>query len=319
MKKRGFTLIELLVVIAIIAILIALLLPAVQQAREAARRSQCKNNLKQIGLALHNYHDVHSVFPPGVVLDNEEWGWAAHILPYIEEGSLFNTLQIGTVRRDSSALSDRQYVIDTYRCPSDTAPDKNTGREDQGTANYVGNNGVEDGLNNDNTAQYNQSTNDAQTGIFGRNSRVKMRDITDGTSNTIGVGERAWDLPNPAGGSFNCVAAIWSGANNVDFCDDCDAGASATLAISGVGINGIDMGRITATPVDTAKDIPCERSFSSRHEGGAHFLMMDGAVRFISENIDYNPVWVSASNHDVVDSTFERLMSKDDGQVIGEF
>ena len=109
--KRGFTLIELLVVIAIIAILIALLLPAVQQAREAARRTQCKNNIKQLGLALHNYHDVNLTFPPGYVLQEggavgaHNWDWSAMILPYIEQSALFNTLDVGQTR-PSQALNN---------------------------------------------------------------------------------------------------------------------------------------------------------------------------------------------------------------------
>jgi len=324
--QRGFTLIELLVVIAIIAILVALLLPAVQQAREAARRSSCKNNLKQIGLALHNYHDTHNVFPPGFVYNQNgtphpEWGWSAMILPFVEQASLYDALDIKVTPRDNVTDPDLlTTVINTYRCPSDTAPDINDTRDSHGAANYVGNHGVEDGLNDANDGTYQMSLN-SQSGIFGRNSKVRMRDITDGTSNTIAVGERAWEISNDSGGKDRCAAGIWTGANNSSFCDTCDKAVAAITGITGIGINETSMDRVTTSPApDTAADtFSCRRSFSSLHKGGAQFLLMDGSVRFLSENIDYNPAWVSATNHDVVDSTFERLMDKADGQVVGEF
>ena len=133
-RVRGFTLIELLVVIAIIAILIALLLPAVQQAREAARRTQCKNNMKQLGLALHNYHDVYGSMAPGIVVDitnpgaaptvgsnDPAWGWQALILPFIDQAPLFNTLNPGTVKLKTALVSNRQELQApraAFRCSS---------------------------------------------------------------------------------------------------------------------------------------------------------------------------------------------------------
>ncbi len=145
-RPAGFTLIELLVVIAIIAILVALLLPAVQQAREAARRTQCRNNLKQIGLALHNYHDIYNTLPPGVVhkFGNQavaamgSYGWGTFILPQLEQQNLFQTIQtngvdLDSLLRNSANAAARDYAVFTklsfYRCPSDTAPDQNTRRE----------------------------------------------------------------------------------------------------------------------------------------------------------------------------------------------
>ena len=138
-RQRGFTLIELLVVIAIIAILIALLLPAVQQAREAARRSTCKNNLKQIGLAMHNYHETFGMFPPGYVeeilntngghvADNEgHWAWNALLLPYLDQAPLFNQLNVGTVPvstmlNNATVRGSMQKTLPVFRCPSDTGP-----------------------------------------------------------------------------------------------------------------------------------------------------------------------------------------------------
>ena len=142
-KRFGFTLIELLVVIAIIAILVALLLPAVQQAREAARRSSCKNNLKQLGLALHNYHDTHGVFPAGYyagdhpsVADGEgdgrdaRYGWGSMILPFLEQAPLYDKMQVGDRLlsqnvNDPTVLADMQTPISAFRCPSDVAPGTN--------------------------------------------------------------------------------------------------------------------------------------------------------------------------------------------------
>ena len=167
-RQRGFTLIELLVVIAIIAILIALLLPAVQQAREAARRSTCKNNLKQIGLAMHNYHETFGMFPPGyveeilpsnggVVVDNEgHWAWNAMLLPYMDQAPLYNQLNVGTVPvstmlNNATARSSMQKPMPAFRCPSDSGPQihdeagrriKATGGSEYGLAvtNYIASN-----------------------------------------------------------------------------------------------------------------------------------------------------------------------------------
>ncbi len=132
-NRRAFTLIELLVVIAIIAILVALLLPAVQQAREAARRSSCKNNLKQLGLAIHNYHDTYRTMPPGVVDDFTDsiWGWGALILPFVEQGPVYDALRVGNIPlgvrmtpgNALDQLSVLQTPISTYRCPSDVGPE----------------------------------------------------------------------------------------------------------------------------------------------------------------------------------------------------
>ena len=336
MKKRGFTLIELLVVIAIIAILIALLLPAVQQAREAARRSTCKNNLKQIGLALHNYHDVHSVFPPGHVFGwlwtdatgRQGWAWGAHILPFIDEANLYNELEIANPNNGYfPKASDAQVVIDTYRCPSDIAPDINTVRFNQATSNYVAN------FSSDGATQQHLSgscspsfgpivaSNGAISdgkGMFWFDSRVRIRDIVDGTSNTIGIGERAWELTASGTGlPARCAAGGWSSAVGYNmYAGGCDNQAAGVFAVAGPGINAtpyIDTGAST----DPTNRNACRATFSSQHTGGAQFLLMDGSVRFISENIDHNPSDLGSANH--IDSTFERLLTRDDRQVVGEF
>ena len=267
----GFTLIELLVVIAIIAILIALLLPAVQQAREAARRTQCKNNLKQLGLALHNYHDVHRAFPPGIV--NQEgntandgarnrlnWSWAVFVLPYIDQAPLFNQINPGPVR-GTAAISDpviravMQKPFPAFRCPSDTGPDVNTDgqrrvKDSGGTlhshslSNYIASNC---------SAELRPQA-DIADGVFYSNSKVRMRDITDGTSNTIGVGERAWQLDNPVSGNkFNAKAAT-------------------LFLVDHAGGNQNERGLVEShgsgeRPMNCVDNAQCRRGYSSRHVG----------------------------------------------------
>ena len=282
-RSRGFTLIELLVVIAIIAILIALLLPAVQQAREAARRTQCKNNLKQIGLALHNYHDIYNTFPIGaqVAGANEEmWGWGASILPQIEQQNLFNELGVGD-RRMSDVLADAnlrvslQTTLEPFICPSDPAGplmsggqlNGGSGRNMRGNggapaafrvakSNYIGNCGYND---------VNRQNANGKRGVFQVGDNYKMRDIIDGTSNTIAVGERT---------TF-CASGSWAGNRNP----------------TGGGPQGADytLGRVSI-PINIGdnRNHWCTEGFDSAHTGGAQFLFCDGSVHFLSENIDYN-------------------------------
>ena len=335
--RSGFTLIELLVVIAIIAILVALLLPAVQQAREAARRSSCKNNLKQIGLALHNYHDTHSVFPPGYVQQYfdpfggsplpSHWAWQAYILSQVEEAGLSDRLNIENVTLPtaiSNDLNTLSQTIDTFRCPSDSAPNSNSrstlnddsyAPQSLATSNYVANNG-----SHGTTTLIFQPTSTTSNGMFCRNSKVKMRDITDGTSNTIMVGERSWELNNPGGSKRQCDAGVVFGVGDDSF------GASgetrAGFAIGTVSLNSRGQGLVAgvdpSTQVfggsgDATDSDHCSFGFSSPHQGGVQFLLGDGAVRFISENISHVPNAV----HDNV--VFENLLSRNDGNVVGEF
>ena len=197
--RSGFTLIELLVVIAIIAVLIGLLLPAVQKVREAAARTQCVNNLKQIGLALHNHHDTRGRFPPGyssgVDAQGEDtgpgWGWAAFLLPYMEQQPLFAQIDVKVAIETPTHAAARVTRIKSYLCPSDNPPILFTAakRDTAGnvltpicqlaTANYAGMFGrFEPGVDGD--------------GLFYRNSDLRIADVTDGTSSTLMVGERVY-------------------------------------------------------------------------------------------------------------------------------
>jgi len=346
-RRRAFTLIELLVVIAIIAILVALLLPAVQQAREAARRSSCKNNLKQIGLALHNYHDTYSVFPAGLYPATQNgalagtegrdgsWGWATMLLPNLEQAPLFDALNPGPTEMqdavgNATLLNLMQQPIATMRCPSDPGPRTNTQRKVPSSATSDGdancNNNCEAialsnylGVNNSNNL-----TRVNPNGLFvWCDNRVnnttmvrRMRDVTDGLSNTIAVGERTWQLNNPnTGNKENLYAGVVFGANGNSEHNDVQ-GLIHTLGSTRNAINCVD-GEVV--PADV-----CERGFSSQHKGGAQFLLADGSVRFLSENINHvrngiggNPG--SSVSVDNIDGTYERLAAIDDGQVIGEF
>ena len=317
-RKRGFTLIELLVVIAIIAILIALLLPAVQQAREAARRTECKNNLKQLGLALHNYHDQYKCFPPGWVQqqNTSNWGWMVYLLPNVEQGNLYNQLQVGDTSLgvalgDAAKLRLMTKTFKGFKCTSDTGPDINTihmlnsasGPQQTTLTSYVGTNGGGDWSPN-------ALSNGTLDGTFGINSRARLGEFTDGTSNTIVAGERAWELPTPApagaaaGGKDLCAAATIYGAGF-------DGGTGLTLPETTLarGLYGINQtGNAPGTSVSV-----CRSSYSSRHPGGAQFLFGDGSVDFVSENIQRNQSGIQG------DYVFQNLLNKADGFVVGDF
>ncbi len=328
-RSRGFTLIELLVVIAIIAILIALLLPAVQQAREAARRTQCKNNLKQIGLALHNYHDISKMFPIGAQdagANEEMWGWGTAILPQIDQAPLYNQMDVGHLRLrnvlDDVALRPlTKTVIEGFICPSDPGSNQMSGGQlNGGSGRHMnGNSSVDNSFrvaksNYIGSCGYNDvavTTPNRQRGVLHRTSTFRIRDITDGTSNTILVGERT---------TF-CACGAWVGNRNP----------------TGGGPQGADytLGR-TSMPINHPNNggHQCTEGFDSQHVGGAQFLFCDGSVHFLSENIDYN-LHINATDR-VRDGNgpsrtgwgrnvtsqlgiYQRLGNRDDGEVIGEF
>jgi len=326
--RSGFTLIELLVVIAIIAILVALILPAVQQAREAARRAQCKSHLKQIGIALANYHDIHQTFPPGHgnsggiqvgALPTDEgtsahWGWGAHLLPQLDQAGLFDQLNVGNIGLDTAVadptrLALMQSPLSAFRCPSDTAPELNSDQKVPSGA--AGNDDCTDAscqaLATSNYVAANDSDNleaDDWNGMFGRVNPTagctnctarctRLSYLTDGTSNTIAVGERAWKLKGQA-----LQAAVVFGTNGDDDNDN-NQGLNYVMATGGRIIN------------DTCNT--CDRGFSSMHTGGAQFLMADGAVRLISENLDHDV------SNGAIDSVLEKLVAIEDGNEIGDF
>lgn len=297
--RKGFTLIELLVVIAIIAILIALLLPAVQQAREAARRSTCKNNLKQIGLALHNYHDVHNAFPPGwVAVENRRpniegesgFGWATMLLPFIDQAPLYQQMDFSVAMDLAPNRDQLRFVLPTFQCPSDPkpdtfqTPDRNGTDVEMATANYSGVFGtveLHDCENAPGTAPVTPSGQCLSDGAFFHLSAVRFRDFTDGSSSTIIVGERTTFIEPGTGDAFY---STWSGAL-----------PEVEEAIA----------RILGHAEHPPNEFEHAEDFGSSHVGGAQFVLGDGHVRFISENID--------------EGIFQGLATRGGGELLGEF
>ena len=309
-NRRGFTLIELLVVIAIIAILVALLLPAVQQAREAARRSSCKNNLKQLGLAMHNYHDTHNVLPPmanrGLGTNvNSLYGWTVHVLPFVEQGPLYDAIVsrgqgVGLPEAfDNWTFLNAQSVLPSMLCPSDVLPTGFT----NGPLSYKVSVG-DHGWDNHNTA--------INRGAFRWNSRTNFRDIIDGLSNTalmaetimgqadsrlieVGVGTfpatgAATDatpaacnaLVDPANPRqfLGSATIVGGGANRCRGCRIWDGRPFYSAVSFANRPNG------PSCLSTTTGDGFVLSTLSSRHKGGVQVLMADGAVRFLSENIN---------------------------------
>ncbi|MBR9801344.1 DUF1559 domain-containing protein [bacterium] len=306
-RSRGFTLIELLVVIAIIAILVALLLPAVQQAREAARRSSCKNNLKQIGLALHNYHDTHRVFPAGGFRyvnsspssgnENTAFGSVSHsylvsILPFVEWSAMYDQFNFIQGWR---GRPNRRVVVaipNVYQCPScplvksdhadETILDNDTPVGQMFAGHYLGNMGpigtgyrlfCENPSAGTSTPNCDSGNEVSGQGILGANSSVRMRDVTDGTSNTIMVGELSVN-EYPTGAA---APRAWSRG-----CPDHSCGMAKNVKF-GINIQGFVSGNFN------------NMSFSSMHAGGTHLLLVDGAVKFASENVDMATYLATAS------------------------
>ncbi len=292
--NRGFTLIELLVVIAIIAILIALLLPAVQQAREAARRSTCKNKLKQLGLALHNYHDTFRTFPPAYIETTPRRAtgggtcaaggtrsapWTILILPYIEQSTLYNqfdfnaafrNLQNGTGSTVNEPLQERANA--NFECPSDP-----NSRAELANNNYLGVQGGGDYAAMAAAGQACRAYNIRTfyfNGIFYSDSSTRMRDITDGTSNVFMVGESRYQTLHASSGSAATYWMTWATTAWGD--------APAQVGGTYLPINGSSF----IPHKDNYKLEDATMYFGSRHVGGTHFLMGDGSVHFISENID---------------------------------
>jgi prepilin-type N-terminal cleavage/methylation domain-containing protein/prepilin-type processing-associated H-X9-DG protein len=277
-RSRGFTLIELLVVIAIIGVLIGLLLSAVQRVREAANRASCLNNLHQLGLALHSYHDSYGSFPSGYICQAQQdpnftspgWGWGFLLLPALEQGNLAQKANTALPVEDASNTAVRTTVLKLYVCPSDrstgvfTVLDKNNASLAQAATNsYAACHGV--GVELDEEL-------DDFNGMFSRNSKVRIADVTDGTSNTIAIGERAalfTQAPWVGAVSFG-TTRITPGArtNNTGAIEDAPTQVLAHIDIETINDPNAD-------PED----------FFTPHAGVCNCLFVDGSVRSVPTQI----------------------------------
>jgi prepilin-type N-terminal cleavage/methylation domain-containing protein len=332
-RNRGFTLVELLVVIAIIGILIALLLPAVQAAREAARRSQCSNNLKQIGLALQNYHDTFQTFPPGG-LGVRGAAWTVFILPYMEQGPAYGRMVFGDHTSWPMQGSDAPHYnwavcnelrVNAYSCPSSPLPRTRTQTTATNTAslpgaptsityqliNYVGIGGVViDPETLDLTGTTGSYGRAATNGVLHTVVRpavpVRMADITDGTSNTITVGEQGnWTRDSSTSSnkrdirSCNHDGGSWSGITSAT-----DNNAwSLNVTYIRYRINEPYRSATLADGYQTG--YTKNNALTSAHPGGTQVVRVDGGANFLSETIDFN--------------TLLRLSHRADGLVVGEY
>lgn len=338
-QKTGFTLIELLVVIAIIAILIALLLPAVQQAREAARRTQCRNNLRQLGIALHNYHDVYSCFPPffihrsggsGRIADSDKGAnWLVFLLPYVDQQTLYNQWNFDV---PANRNAGRSTELPVYKCPTDP-------QSDGAHCSYAGG-GWARGSYGMNVSPCVKGVSDhgGDGGIGAFNHVVRMRDITDGTSNTVAVDELrsglnehdlrgSWAMPGLGAGTaamYDEPTVPNSNARFSDGMENCTATGLQGDSQSGMGcFDSANTAQMTAR---------------SLHPGGLQVLFADGSARFISDTIDFSknpdgcgPVSVSpAATSSAAQMLFhppsftgrgvwQILHTRGGGEVIGEF
>ena len=269
-RHRGFTLIELLVVIAIIAVLVAILLPAVQQAREAARTAQCRNNAKQIGIGLHNYHEAHGSFPPAMFNSGGSLGANAFvlILPYVDQVGLYN--QYNFLESYASAANNlvTKNKIPAFVCPSMVIP-----REvPSGICAEVGGS-ASSFLFNEGTASYqNPSQGMFPMGSYVGNNPIRIGDVKDGTSNTIAFGETSYNFKNYTWASCSGNPAL-------------TGTAKWGYARWGLGYPGGTLGNSSRRINDFAlSGVPT--GYSSPHTGGAVFGMGDGSVHFLSENVD---------------------------------
>jgi prepilin-type N-terminal cleavage/methylation domain-containing protein len=293
MSRRAFTLIELLVVIAIIAILIALLVPAVQKVRGAAARTQCMNNLKQIGLAIHNYYNSHKFIPaaytsppksfdPSYYQYDAGWGWSAAILPFIDQEPMYITLNVefgtlgssghGTYGTLASPNQWTQTRLGVFRCPADYGPDLDDQRSFFALSNYRATCGPNANGNDAFYPEYDWG------GCMMQDSKITFPQVTDGTSNTLIIGECMYDYNSKTGNGR--IAAIWAGMRGTD---------------SAVHISDV-MWWLDTSTAEINGSAP--QAFSSEHGGGAFCLFCDGTVHFLRQGADVNNIIYMAGRAD---------------------
>jgi prepilin-type N-terminal cleavage/methylation domain-containing protein/prepilin-type processing-associated H-X9-DG protein len=325
--RHAFTLVELLVVIAIIGVLVALLLPAVQTAREAARRMQCTNNLKQIGLAIHGYHDVQGRFPSGFVYQTPRllargdrpnrapgFSWHSLILPQLEQANLYSSLNFGLGMWQQPNRTIVATPLKVAVCPSAVNPSKwfkvgsasdQWGFDDPGLAatNYLGCAGsfVQ-------SAYYDQPVQ-RKNGIIIEDGDFRFSNVEDGTSNTFLAGESIFF---GSGGSTIPGNFFWDPTWFGHFRHDLGGTADSPESV-------MRTGEFRMNPPKVAADNVKRNTFSSRHPGGANFVMADGATRSVNETINHTETPFSGSDLPGTAGTFQRLCARNDGLAIGDF
>jgi len=309
--RKAFTLIELLVTIAIMGVLMGLLLPAVQKVRAAADRLSCRNNLKQIALALHNYHDAHSALPPGYGASGPYrdgatdtapgWGWGAFILPYLEEENVSRAINFRLPVEHPQNAPAVQTMVKAYLCPSDLLPDAAFAVPDGfGTtvavaapSSYAACVGGDES----------SASGRDGLGIFYRNSRTRLTEITDGTSCTLLIGERAW--ANAEG--------TWAGAMQGGVClrgqSNPAPGNGAGWYPASVLVQAHSHLNNATTDTDGGLD-----DFSSRHSGGSNFSFADGSVHFLRSV----PGDLPGGGYTQDSLVFQALGTRANGDVVGE-
>ena len=323
-QRSAFTLVELLVVIAIIGVLVALLLPAVQAAREAARRSSCTNNMKQLGIAMHNHHDTFNRFPPGCARDQKPFGnasnqidgggwgtsWKVYILPYIEQNNIydkwvFDGNSSGYTHSTNMPLVNR-VMIKTYRCPSTVFPDFYAASHNNGSIQmmtcYTGIAGAYSSSAPFNNCGSGGSGYTAEDGALYANSTVNMAALTDGTSNTIMVGEQSDHLRDannqPIPGSYTAITSQgphgWTMGSGQKEVGKAYTERHFNCTTVQYNINQRGLPNSGGTGHNTGNNIP----LSSRHAGGCIVSMADGSSRFLSQTIELNVLLSACSGKD---------------------
>jgi prepilin-type N-terminal cleavage/methylation domain-containing protein len=291
--RPGFTLVELLVVVAIIGVLVALLLPAVQSAREAARRMKCQNHLKQIGLGLHNYHDVQGGLPPGgmatasTAAANDGMGFHVFLLPYVEQDALFRQFDGSKPYNAAPNRALGASKVSLYLCPSainlytENAGENAATGEKGWTTHYHGNMGPNDLATNRYEVIASTNGGQAKQGVLGRDTKTRLAEITDGTSNTFLVGETSWTRGNPVGNPVGY--RVWHRGCNTNgqlACGSCRnmANGLGTIWAGGGGVAAYN-----------------NFSFGSIHPSATNFLFCDASTRAISNNTSLGVLLATAS------------------------